>query len=121
VPILLVKVTRAQEVATAVEAAHVTSELAIETSAWEAIAAWDNVAIHVEDVEGRVALAERQALERVSRVEVETAATLAIAHEDAKGFARKIALLDDDLTVERQARKVSERERRECLRSSPFC
>jgi hypothetical protein len=108
VPILLVQVTRAQEVATAVEATHVTSELAIETSAWEAIAAWD---IHVEDVEGRVALAERQALERVSRVEVETVATLAIAHEDAEGFACKIALLEDELTVERQARKVSETER----------
>jgi hypothetical protein len=35
---------------------------------------------------------------------------LASAREDVEGFARKIALLEDELAAERQARDVSERE-----------
>jgi hypothetical protein len=49
--------------------------------------------------------------ERVSRVEAENAAVLASAHEDAKGFVLKIALLEDGLAVGHQAWHVSERER----------
>jgi hypothetical protein len=56
---------------------------------------------------------EREALQRVSRVEAENAAALASSHEDAKGFAHKIALLEDKLVMERQAQEVSEREHRE--------
>jgi hypothetical protein len=55
---------------------------------------------------------ERVALERVSRAEVENAMVLASAREDAEGFVRKITLLENELAVERQAREVSERERR---------
>jgi BMFP domain-containing protein YqiC len=54
-------------------------------------------------------LVEREALERVSRVDVENVIVLASAREDAEGFARKIALLEDKLTAERQAWEVSER------------
>jgi hypothetical protein len=56
---------------------------------------------------------EREALERVSRAEVENAMVLASAHEDAEGFARKIALLEEEVIAERQAREVFEREHRE--------
>jgi hypothetical protein len=52
-------------------------------------------------------------LERVSRVLTETATTLVSTREDAEGFARKIALLEDELVVERRAREVPERDYRE--------
>jgi hypothetical protein len=54
-------------------------------------------------VEDWAALVEREALERVSRVEVENATMLASAHEDAEGLSRKVTLPEDDLTVVRQA------------------
>jgi hypothetical protein len=43
---------------------------------------------------------EREALERVSRMEAENAAALASAREDVKGFVRKIALLKGELVAE---------------------
>jgi hypothetical protein len=49
--------------------------------------------------------------ERTSWVEAENATALASTHEDAEGFVRKIALLEDELAVGHQAREVSERER----------
>jgi hypothetical protein len=45
-------------------------------------------------------------------VEVGNAMALASAHEDAKGLARKVVLLEDELTVEHWAREVFERENR---------
>jgi hypothetical protein len=96
-----------------VEVTRVMAMLATETSAREAAVARDNATLRVNDAEDWATLAKREALERVSRVEAENAAVLASACEDAEGFARKIALLEDELTAERQAREVSERERRE--------
>jgi hypothetical protein len=61
-------------------------------------------------VEDWATLVEREALERVSRVEVENATMLAFAHEDAEGLARKVTLPEDDHTVVRQAQQVSKRE-----------
>jgi hypothetical protein len=62
-------------------------------------------------VEDRANLVERKALERVSRVEVENAASLASACEDAEGFVRNTTLHEGE--VERRAQEVSEREHRE--------
>jgi hypothetical protein len=45
-------------------------------------------------------------------VEANNTTALASAHEDAEGFVRKITILEDALVAERQAREVSERERR---------
>jgi hypothetical protein len=42
----------------------------------------------------------RKMLEIMSRVEEENSATLASAREDADGFIRKIALLEDELVME---------------------
>jgi hypothetical protein len=53
---------------------------------------------------------ERVALEKVSRVEVGNTAALTSACEDAKGFIRKIALLEGELAAEHRAWEVSERE-----------
>jgi hypothetical protein len=64
----------------------------------------------VSGVEDWTALAEREALETMSRVEVENAMMLASAHEDAEGLVRKIVLLEGELAAEHQAREVSERE-----------
>jgi hypothetical protein len=55
-------------------------------------------------------MAEREALESVSREEVENAAALASSHEDAEGFVWKITLLKDKLVAEHRAQNVSERE-----------
>jgi hypothetical protein len=71
----------------------------------------DSAALRVKDVEDRAALAEMVALEKVSRVEVENATTLASAHEDVEGFVQKITLLEGELAAERRAQEVSKRER----------
>jgi class 3 adenylate cyclase len=110
VPMLVVEVTRVLEAAADAEVARVMAMLAAKTSAQEATVARDNAALCVKDVEDWTALVERVALERVSRVEVENTMALASAREDAKGFVRKITLLEDELAVERQNREVSERE-----------
>jgi hypothetical protein len=51
---------------------------------------------------------EREAWERVSRVEVENATTLASAHEDVEGLARQTAFLEGELVEARQVREVIE-------------
>jgi hypothetical protein len=96
---LLVEVTRVWETSIAVEAARVMEMLAAETSAWDFVAAWDSTTLRVKDVEDRAALAEREALERVLRVEVEHATALASAHEDADGLVRKITLHENELVA----------------------
>jgi hypothetical protein len=82
VPALLAEVTQVQEATAAMEAARVAVVLAT-----EAAAVWDSAALRVEEVEGRATLAEREVLQRVLRVEVETTVALASAREDAEGFA----------------------------------
>jgi hypothetical protein len=52
VPTLLAEVTRAQEAVVAAEATRVKVVLTVETSTREAVAAWDNTVICVEDAEG---------------------------------------------------------------------
>jgi hypothetical protein len=69
----------------------------------------------IKDVEDQAALAEREALERVSQVEAENSAAPASIREDAAGLAQKIALHEDNLARERRAREMSEREHRVCF------
>jgi hypothetical protein len=76
--------------------------LAAKVSAQEAVAAWDSATLHVKDAEDQAGLAEKEALERVSRVEAENTMLLASACEDAEGLAPKVALLEDELAAERQ-------------------
>jgi hypothetical protein len=83
---------------------------AVETSTREAAVARDSTTFHFKHAEYRAALADREALERVSRAEAENAMVLASTHEDAKGLTRKVTLLKDDVAAERQAREASERE-----------
>jgi hypothetical protein len=89
-PMLLVEVTRAWEAAATAEATRVMVVLP----------AWDSATLLVKDVEDWATLEEREALERVPRVEVENAATLASAHEYAEGFVWKIALLEGELVAD---------------------
>jgi hypothetical protein len=110
---LLAMVTQVRESAAAVEVTRIAAMLAAKTSAREASAVWDTAALHVKDAVDRATLAEREALERMSRAKPENAMMLASAHEDAKGLVRKIALLEGELAAERQAGEVSEREHRE--------
>jgi hypothetical protein len=110
VPTLLVEVTRAQEAAIAVEAAHATAMLAAETSIWDAAVAWDSATFRDKDAEDWATLVEREAPERMLRAEVENTVVLASTREDTEGFIRKIALLEGELAAEHQASKVSEKE-----------
>jgi hypothetical protein len=64
---------------------------------------WDSDALLVKDVEDRATLAERETQEKVSRVEAENVVALPLAHEDAEGLARKIALLEVELAEEHRA------------------
>jgi hypothetical protein len=98
---LSAEVTRAREVTATAEAAHVVAVLAAEASAQEAVVERDNAALHVKDAEEWAALVEREALEGVSRVEVENTVALAFARDDAEGFVQKISLLEGELVVER--------------------
>jgi hypothetical protein len=69
-----------------VKTARVTIVLTTKTSAQEATVAWDSIAILVKDAEDRATLAEREARERVSRVEAENAVTLTSSHEEVEGL-----------------------------------
>jgi hypothetical protein len=71
--------------------------------------------LRVNDAEDHGALAEREALERVSRAEEENAMMFASACEDAEGLTRKVALLEDELAVEHRAWAMFEREHRACV------
>jgi hypothetical protein len=113
VPALLAVVTRAREVATAMETTRVVAVLATETSIREATVTWNNATLHVKDVEGRATLAKGDTLERVSRVKAENVEDLASACEHAEGFAQKITLLEAKRAVEHRACGVSEREHQE--------
>jgi hypothetical protein len=106
--VLQAEVTQAGEAALALADAHFTVVLAVETSAQEAAAAWDSAAIHIKDAKDRATLAEREARERVSRVEAAKAVSLAYAHEDAKGLVQKITHLEGELAEACQARVVAE-------------
>jgi hypothetical protein len=75
-------VTRAWEAITAVEAACVDAILVAEISAKVATATRCSAVIHIKDAKDRAVLLEREAWERVLRVEVDNNAMLASAHED---------------------------------------
>jgi hypothetical protein len=102
-PALLAKVAWAWEAATTMVVTRVTVVLAVETSAKEVVAALDVTTLRVKDAEDLVILAEREAWERVSTVEVENVMALAFSREDAEGLVRKIALLEGELAEERRA------------------
>jgi hypothetical protein len=107
-PVLQAEVTQAGEVASTAETAYVTAVLDAETSAQEAATAWDRAVIHVKDAEDWAALVEREARERVSRVEAENAIMLASTHKDAECLVRKITLIEGELVEVRWAPEVAE-------------
>jgi hypothetical protein len=53
----------------------------------------DSTTLHVKDTEDQSAFVEKEAQERVSRVEAENVMVLASARKDAEGVLHKIALL----------------------------
>jgi hypothetical protein len=57
----------------------------------------------VREVEDQATLAEREAQERVSTMEVESAAVLASARGEVEGFAQRISLLEGELAEVCQA------------------
>jgi hypothetical protein len=62
----------------------------------------------VGDAVAGATLAEWEARERVSRIEVEGAAVLASAHGEAEDLAQRVALLEGELAEARQAREAAE-------------
>jgi hypothetical protein len=81
---------------------------AAEASAKEATIAWESATTFIKEVEDWAAIAEREAWERVSRIEVESAAMLATTHGEAEGLAQRIALLEGELVEARQAQDIAE-------------
>jgi hypothetical protein len=62
----------------------------------------------VKDAEDRATVAEREAQERLSRAEVESAVVLTSTHEEPEGPVRKIALLEGELVEVRRAQEMAE-------------
>jgi DNA-binding protein len=103
---LQAKVTQAWEAAVATESTHVMVVLTAETSAQVAIVARGRAINLIKDAMDWAALVEREAQERVSRVEAESAAALAYAQDEAENLVRKITLLEDELAEACQAQEV---------------
>jgi hypothetical protein len=85
--------TEAWEAAATMEAARVTVVLDANNFTQEGAAARDSATILVKDAEDWATLAEREARERVSRVEAESATVLASAHEEALSCALPMSVL----------------------------
>jgi hypothetical protein len=66
--------------------------------AQEAMMARERVEALIKDVEAWAALAEREAQERVLKAEAESTASLALVHREAEESARRVALLEGELT-----------------------
>jgi hypothetical protein len=76
------------------EVARAMAVCAAEAFAQEATATRGSTVAFFKEVEDWAALIEREAQERVLRMEAESAAVLAFAHGKAEGFARSISLLE---------------------------
>jgi hypothetical protein len=107
--------------------ADVPSLLAGVARVWEAVAVQDSATFHVGDAEDHAALVEdratlvgREALERVSRAEVENTAALASTCEDVESLVWKISLHEDVLVVEHWAGKCLRGSTKHNMRSAPF-
>jgi hypothetical protein len=87
--------------------------LSTETFAQDAAVARDNANLRIKGAEGHAALAEREALERVSRAEVHNFALLSSTGADIEDPVQKVILLEDELAVERRAWEAFEREHQE--------
>jgi hypothetical protein len=74
---------------------------------------WDSSNLRIKGAKDRAALAEQEALERVSRVEVDNFTVLYSAHANAEDLTQKVSLLEDKLVEEHWAREASEMEHRE--------
>jgi hypothetical protein len=74
----------------------------------------------VKDAEDQASLAEREALERVLRVEVENVMVSASARKDAKGFVRRTLSLRASLRWSIGPKRCLRGSAESNLRSSPF-
>jgi hypothetical protein len=92
-PTLLVEVTQTWEEVAAAEVIRVMVVHAVETSAQEAATSRESAMTLVKDAKDQTTLEEREAWERVSRVEVESATALASPRDEAEGLVWKIAFL----------------------------
>jgi hypothetical protein len=87
---------RAWEAATTMEVVCVAVVRVAEASVQEAATTRESIVALVKE-EDRATLAEREAWERVPRMEAESVTVLASTHGDAEVFARRIALLEGEL------------------------
>jgi hypothetical protein len=70
--------------------------------------AWESTTTLVKDTEDRAALVEREAWERVSRVEAESAVALVSTREEVEGLVQKVTLLEGEHAKALRAREVAE-------------
>jgi hypothetical protein len=85
-----------------------TVELVVKTSAQEATVARESTKTVVRDAENWATLAEREARERVLRVEVESASMLTSTHEKAEDLVWRITLLEGEVAEAHWDREVAE-------------
>jgi hypothetical protein len=83
-----------------VKAARIVIVPVVEASTKEVTATWESTAALVRDAENWASMVEREARERVSIVEAESAIVLASAFEEAEGLAHRIVLLEGERTEE---------------------
>jgi hypothetical protein len=98
----------AREAATTVEVTHVAAVHAVEAFARDAAAASESTADLAIEAEVQAALAEREAQERVLRMEADSATALTSAQGEAEMFTQRIALLEGELTEARQVQDMAE-------------
>jgi hypothetical protein len=102
------EVTRAWEATVVVKVVRVEAVRDAEASAQEVAVTWESIATVIRDAEDRAALAEREARERVSRVEAESATTLASSRGEVEDLAWWIALFEGGLAEVRNSRDMTE-------------
>jgi hypothetical protein len=86
-----------EEATQAWEVARATVVHAGKASARENVVAWENTVALIKEVHDWATLAEREACERVSRMEVENATALASTRGEAEVLPRRVALLEGEL------------------------
>lgn len=69
----------------------------VKTSAQETTTTWESTVSLIRDAEDWAALAKREARERVSNMEAESAVALAYASEEAEGIVRRVSILEGEL------------------------
>jgi hypothetical protein len=85
------------------DAAHALAFCVAEASSWDTTTVREGTIVFAREAEAQAALVESEAQERVLRMEAESLTMLTSTHGEAEVFARRISLLEGELTEACQA------------------